>query len=141
MERANFVRDSLGLSPLVNLEAHRQVSLQHAGYVFRTGDFSHTQQKRLAGAYHYRTHSDRVKAFGPKNHWACAEILTGGSCSAPVYHTMSDTALAYQCVENFMNSPPHRQALLASSYRDCTVGIIWTGKKYICVVNFIRKDW
>lgn len=54
---------------------------------------------------------------------------------------MSDTALAYQCVENFMNSPPHRQALLASSYRDCTVGIIWTGKKYICVVNFIRKDW
>jgi len=140
MERANAVRDSLGLAPLVNLSAHREVSVSHARYVYRTGDFSHTQQKRLAGTHHYRTHSDRVKAFGPKNHWACAEILTGGSSSAPVYHNLSDVELAYQCVENFMNSPPHRQALLAPSYRDCTVGIIWSGKKYVCVVNFVRKD-
>ena len=140
MERANAVRDSLGLAPLVNLSAHREVSVSHARYVYRTGDFSHTQQKRLAGTHHYRTHSDRVKAFGPKNHWACAEILTGGSSSAPVYHNLSDVELAYQCVENFMNSPPHRQALLSPNYRDCTVGIIWSGKKYVCVVNFVRKD-
>ena len=47
MERANAVRDSLGLAPLVNLSAHREVSVSHARYVYRTGDFSHTQQKRL----------------------------------------------------------------------------------------------
>ena len=28
----------------------------------------------------------------------------------------------------------------ARNYRDCTVGIIWSGKKYVCVVNFVRKD-
>ncbi len=139
MERANAVRDSLGLAPLVNLSAHREVSVSHARYVYRTGDFSHTQQKRLAGTHHYRTHSDRVKAFGPKNHWACAEILTGGSSSAPVYHNLSDVKLAYQCVENFMNSPPHRAALLNERYLECTVGIVWTAKKYVCVVNFLRE--
>jgi hypothetical protein len=28
----------------------------------------------------------------------------------------------------------------ARNYRDCTVGIIWPGKNYVCVVNFVRKD-
>ncbi len=39
-----------------------------------------------------------------------------------------------------MNSPPHRQALLSPNYRDCIIGIIWSGKKYVCVVNFVRED-
>jgi len=62
---------------------------------------------------------------------------TGGSSSVPVYHNLSDPERAYQCVENFMNSPPHSQALLSPNYRDCIIGIIWSGKKYVCVVNFI----
>ncbi len=29
---------------------------------------------------------------------------------------------------------------MGPQFRDCTVGIIWPGKKYVCVVNFVRKD-
>ena len=121
-----------------NREKQGEVSVSHARSVYRTGDFSHTQKKKLAGTRHYRTHSDRVKALGPKNHWAYAEILTGGSSSAADYQNLSDAELAYQCVENFMNPPPHRQALLAANYRDCAVGITCSDKKYVCVVNFVR---
>ena len=35
--RANVVRDSLGLPPLVLMWAHREVSAHHAGYVARSG--------------------------------------------------------------------------------------------------------
>lgn len=137
--RANAVRDSLGLEPLVLLEGYREVSVHHARYVYRTGHFSHDQEKRKAGSHWLPSHTDRVRAYGPSGYTAWAEILTGCNSSYTAFHHLSEMELASRCVANFMGSPPHRQALLNEHHLECTVGIMWTGKKYVCVVNFLHS--
>lgn len=136
--RANEVRDSLGLAPLILIEQYRQISLQHAGYVHRTGQWSHSQDKSGGRARFYPDPNDRVRAFGPSGVFGQCEILTGGYSAGPFYRGMADSTMAAQCVTNFMNSPPHRMALLSPSSSTCTVGIIRSNERYVCVVNFLQ---
>lgn len=138
VEFANDLRDSLGLEPLVLMEEYRKVSLHHAAYIYRTDDVSHTQDRRLAGRYFFATGSDRNEAFGPEGSWAWSEILTYGKIPGRQFFQFTDSALARVCIANFLDSPPHKGVLLNDWTLDCTVGIISSGKKYVCVVNFIR---
>lgn len=141
IQRANEVRDSLGLEPLVLMEEYQRVSRQHAGYIFKTEHVSHTQERRWAGYRLYPSATDRNAAFGPAGSSAWAEIITFGRSRGGPFQNLDSEGLARKCVQNFLDSPMHRMILLDDYFLNCTVGIIHTPFKYVCVVNFLSLPY
>ena len=126
IERVNILRDSVQSPPLVNMEEYRMVSYNHANYIIRNNDVSHTQKNTR-----FPSHLDRCEWFGGGDISCNAEIVTWNTVEQH-----NDTVVVDLLIESFMSSKPHRYFLLSYLNRSCTVGIYHSLRQNACVVNF-----
>jgi uncharacterized protein YkwD len=107
----NAVRAARGLRPLTPSPGLQAAAAAHSRAMLQRGFFNHS----TAGGPSF---SDRMQRFYPSRgfmHWNVAENI--------LYH--SAELGAAEAVAAWMNSPPHRQNMLGTAWREVGIGALW----------------
>ncbi len=128
IEMTNAYRRKNSLSEVRANPELTRTARAYAAFLAKTNAFSHTADNRDVGA--------RAKASGYE--WCSIGENLAMNLDSRGFETR---ALARQTVEGWINSPPHKENLLGSSYTEIGVGVVAApdkNPKYITVQVFGR---
>lgn len=124
----NAERQHHGLAPLMVDESLNNAARAHSAEMLRLRYFSH--QSPTPGQ---RTLLDRTRAAGVRAHEVGENIAK--------YEGYSLEEMAQRVVQDWMNSPSHRENLLYGSFSNIGVAIATDGDRIIVTQNFSTQDF
>jgi len=108
----NRVREAHGLEPLTVSSSLRTAARDHSRSMLESGFFSHDSVDGTAFSDRIRRHySNRGWRF-----WSVGEALLA---------SRAQTIDAQQVVEDWLESPPHREIILSKTWKDAGIGALY----------------